>query len=155
MNWEALGAIGEVVGAIGVIVTLGYLAVQIRQNTASLKSSTLQTMLEAAAGLHDLCASDPDLGRIFLKGVGNRASLTEEEAPRFEFLMMSFLRRFENIYNQGVSGQLTESDWSGVKVSSLNTLARPGAREWWHANQHRFSPSFVKWVSTEIGNNAA
>ncbi len=34
MNWEALGAIAELVGAVGVIATLGYLAIQIRQNTA-------------------------------------------------------------------------------------------------------------------------
>ena len=33
MNWEAIGAIGEVLGAAAVVVTLGYLAVQIRQNT--------------------------------------------------------------------------------------------------------------------------
>ena len=33
MNWEALGAIGEIVGAVAVVVTLGYLAVQIRKNT--------------------------------------------------------------------------------------------------------------------------
>jgi hypothetical protein len=24
MNWEAIGAIGEVVGAVGIIITLGY-----------------------------------------------------------------------------------------------------------------------------------
>ena len=37
MNWEAIGAIGEVLGAIGVIVTLAYLAVQIRQNTRDIR----------------------------------------------------------------------------------------------------------------------
>ena len=37
MNWEALGAIGEIVGAVGVILTLGYLAVQIRQNVAQVR----------------------------------------------------------------------------------------------------------------------
>lgn len=155
MNWEAAGAIGEIVGAIGVILTLVYLAVQIRQNTASLKSSTLQGMLEASAGLHDLCASDAELGRIFLKGVQDQSSLTEEEFPRFQFLMMSFLRRLETIYNQGNSGQVSDADWLGVKVSSLDILARPGAQEWWHSNQNRFSPSFADWLSTGVGNDAA
>jgi hypothetical protein len=42
MNWEALGAIGEIVGAIAVVVTIGYLAVQIRQNTESLHAATFQ-----------------------------------------------------------------------------------------------------------------
>ena len=63
MNWEAIGATGEIIGAVGVIVTLVYLAIQIRQNTASLKSSTLQARLEASAGLHDLCAFGPELSR--------------------------------------------------------------------------------------------
>ena len=40
MNWEALGAIGEIVGAVALVVTLGYLALQIRQNTQVLRSAT-------------------------------------------------------------------------------------------------------------------
>ena len=40
MNWEALGAIGEIVGALAVVLTLGYVAVQIRQYTRSVKSAT-------------------------------------------------------------------------------------------------------------------
>ena len=30
MNWDAIGAIGEILGAIAVVATLFYLAVQIR-----------------------------------------------------------------------------------------------------------------------------
>ena len=41
MNWEAIGAIGEMVSAIGVIATLGYLAVQIKQNTRAIRGATL------------------------------------------------------------------------------------------------------------------
>ena len=37
MNWEALGEIAEIVGAVAVIVTLGYLAVQILQNAAQIR----------------------------------------------------------------------------------------------------------------------
>jgi hypothetical protein len=44
MNWEAIGAIGEVLGAIGVICTLLYLTVQIRQNTRALQGATLDAL---------------------------------------------------------------------------------------------------------------
>ena len=37
MNWDALGAIGEMLSAIGVIATLLYLSVQIRQNTRAIR----------------------------------------------------------------------------------------------------------------------
>jgi hypothetical protein len=32
MNWEAIGAIGEILGAVAVVATLGYLATQIKQS---------------------------------------------------------------------------------------------------------------------------
>ena len=51
MNWEALGAIGEIVGAVAVVVTLGYLAVQIRQNTRSAKVFSNQLVDSAAMRL--------------------------------------------------------------------------------------------------------
>ncbi len=47
MDWEALGAIGEMVGAIAVVATLGYLAIQLRQNTKSVHANTHQQILNA------------------------------------------------------------------------------------------------------------
>ena len=44
MNWDALGAIGEVVGAIAVVATLAYLAVQIRQNNKLSQTTAVQTV---------------------------------------------------------------------------------------------------------------
>ena len=58
MNWEAIGAVGEILGAIGVIVTLGYLAVQIRQNTASNRQAAARSTVDAINRLNFLCLSD-------------------------------------------------------------------------------------------------
>ena len=150
MNWEAIGAIGEVIGALGVIVTLGYLAVQIRQNTASVKGSTLQAMLEASVGLHDLCASDSDLGGIFLQGIEELESLAPKERARFHFLMLGFLRRLENVHHLGGSGLVADDDWSGIRSSTLSALAQPGARVWWGENSTRFNPQFADWIAREV-----
>jgi len=43
MSWEALGAIGEVAGAVAVVITLIYLTQQLRQN-ALLADSTLEPL---------------------------------------------------------------------------------------------------------------
>ena len=47
MNWEAIGAIAESLGAIGVIATLAYLAVQIRQNTRALEDTRRLSLAQA------------------------------------------------------------------------------------------------------------
>lgn len=54
MNWNAVGAIAEVLGAVGVIVSLLYLAIQVRQGTKVAKAATRQAL---AGGLQAL-ASD-------------------------------------------------------------------------------------------------
>ena len=46
MNWEAIGAVGEITGAAAVVVTLGYLARQIRQSMAAAKTDSRQRVLD-------------------------------------------------------------------------------------------------------------
>ena len=56
MNWEAIGAIGEIVGVAGVIVTLIYLAAQIRLNTAMVKGTAHQTQIDSTDAMAGLLA---------------------------------------------------------------------------------------------------
>jgi len=51
INWDAIGAIGEIVGALGVIVTVGYLAIQVRQNTFASRAQTYQERTNASRDL--------------------------------------------------------------------------------------------------------
>ena len=44
MEWEAIGAVAEIMGAIAVLITVGYLAVQIGQNTRALKTTALSSL---------------------------------------------------------------------------------------------------------------
>ena len=60
MDWNAVGAIGEVGGAIGVIVTLIYLAGQLRQNTRAMRSSTYQTYSGLAMNISDYLAENAE-----------------------------------------------------------------------------------------------
>ena len=54
MNWEAVGALAEGLGAIGVIVSLLYLASQVRTNTrASRVEAKLTATRALLAGLVD------------------------------------------------------------------------------------------------------
>ena len=55
MNWEAIGAVGEVVGAIAVVSTLIYLAVQIRHNNRSLAEATSASISQSFASINSRC----------------------------------------------------------------------------------------------------
>ncbi|MGR8950687.1 MAG: hypothetical protein ACU84Q_21810 [Gammaproteobacteria bacterium] len=58
MNWDAVGAIGEIVGAIAVVVTLIYLAKQIKQSVGMARASQNRTLLESYEGINDIVLSN-------------------------------------------------------------------------------------------------
>jgi hypothetical protein len=89
MNWDALGAIGELIGAIAVFVTLVYLAIQLRQNTKALKSATFQNVSSAMACNVEVLATAPNVSPFMLKAQPGLSSLNDEERVRFGgFAMM-------------------------------------------------------------------
>ena len=79
MNWEAIGAVGEIVGALGVIVTLAYLATQVRQNTDSMQASSELNLSNRSADWMSMMALNPELSIIHDKAEENPESLAPEE----------------------------------------------------------------------------
>ena len=72
-NWEAIGAVGEIGGAVAVVLTLFYLAKQIRQNTNSLTGTTLNTLTQHQQ--HELKWS-AEIGESYLKALNASDTLT-------------------------------------------------------------------------------
>jgi len=100
---EALGNIGDFLGGIGVVVTLIYLAGQIRQNTRSIETSSFQAAQRDIAGLLDTLSHDPELTRIFLDGNRDFESFSKEDRRRYAIFAASFLRRYETLLHQTTS----------------------------------------------------
>ena len=146
MNWDALGAISEFVGAIAVVVTLVYLAIQVRQNTSALRSTATQGAHDQAAALYDLLSSDTSIADIFVRGLISPDELTSEETARFFSLSLAFMFRYQNWYLQTRSGliekELLES-WARV----LRQLSgAPGFRRFWQQRAHIFADEFVRYL---------
>ena len=83
MNWDALGAIAETLGALGVIATLGYLALQIRQNNNQLRGSATTAVYEYQRTLTEMLSNDPELYKIALRGNEDWHCLESFEQQRF------------------------------------------------------------------------
>ena len=146
MNWEALGAIGEIVGAIAVIATLGYLAVQIRQNTQSVRSSTTQNT--TATAIHVLLGvlQTPGSADTLARGRQGLAPLTDAERIAFARMYFSVFRSSENLFYQYNRGLLEAEMWDGYEYILRRSLEHAGVREWWREWEGGFSGSFRNHV---------
>ena len=79
MNWDAIGSIAELLGALGVIGSLIYLGSQVRtSNLASQVDSKLKTT-EFLVNFQDLLIASPELNDILMRGRKGIEKLSKEE----------------------------------------------------------------------------
>jgi len=154
MDWEAVGAIGEVLGALVVGVTLAFLAVQIRQNTRSVEAASFQSGVDGTNQLNNLIAHDESMARIIRLGNESLDNPTEDEQVRYGFMNLSGLRSFESMHFHHLHG--TGRDlWVSHAQHIGRHFAHPGVRQWWVRNQLAFTPEFTKFVEQELAEAKA
>ena len=143
MNWEAIGAVAEILGAIAVVVSLVYLAAQIGHNTRQLseqnRSNRLTSLTAVGQRFTEMrreIARDPSLATIWTKGSKNLASLSAEERVRFDFFLIDLFWAWGIPWLHVQQGVFDEDVWEFTRAN-LPLYAAPGVREWWFTSPHR------------------
>lgn len=137
-----LGNYGEFVGAIGVVVTLAYLAIQIRQNTGATRAASHHAIVEALNRGNLAMAMDAGLAQIWVVGSADRGGLSEAERQRFDMLMLSYFHVFDSLWYSARIGTAERDLLLSEEKSFVHLMNRPGVYSWWQANPYAFSPEF-------------
>ena len=153
MNWEAVGAISQIVGTVLVGITLIYLAVQLRQNTSALKSSAFLAISTLMGSTMEVWATHSDLTPLLIKAQAGLDELSPDERARFGFVMMMAYRRVETVVVQRHLGFIDCELTEGFERSALSVLHSKGVRQWWDASKDAFSILFSAWVDEKIASN--
>ena len=150
MNWETISAISEAVGAVAIVATLIYLAIQIRQNTASVKGSAYQQCVEANLELN-MAATEPTQSDILVLGNADSANLSNESFVSFAMWNLGLMQMAQATDYLYRTGSLDRDLWETEINRAAGILAFPGVRQWWDAGGNtQLTPSFVKLLeSTE------
>ena len=149
MNWDAIAAAGELLAALAVLVSILYLARQIRQSAAATVSDVNQGIAQSFQGINELLASSPDLADIMVRGAASRSALSPAEAMRFDSLLTNFFNIIENQRRQeSTTGLLTHERDQELTTVLHKRLVIPGVLEWWVENTDDFSAEFVRWVES-------
>ena len=153
MSWDAVGAIGQVIGAVLVGITLIYLALQLRQNTSALQSSTFLAISTLMGSTMEVFATHSDLAPLLIKAQSGLDGLSADERARFGFLLMMAYRRVETVVVQRHLGFIDPGLTEGFERSALSGLGTKGARQWWEASKGAFSNLFSTWVDERLASN--
>lgn len=148
MNWDAIGAIGEVAGALGVVASLIYLAKQIRHNTRTVQGQTIGMVTQNVLG--ELAPFvGPDLSREFLLAITDPQSLQPEQRARLDaWMILSFTAR-QNEFLQHRLGALDADVWRSTHQAIRENLGHEWGRDWWDSvGRQRLVPEFVEFVES-------
>ena len=144
MNWDALAAVGELLGAAGVIVTLAYLSVQIRQNTRAIRGSTLNVLTQHH--LEEIRWAS-ELGGPFRKALNAPEEMSEDDIWRASEYLCAHMVARQNEFVQYEHGLLSDEDWRSREGIIPHTFGFPWAKEWWQVfPKETFNRQFVKYV---------
>ena len=162
MNWEAIGAIGELLGAAGVIATLGYLAFQIRQNTQQLaqneRSSIAAAVYSSATALREnrrTVFESSELTEIWLKGMSHPSELDEKDSYRFRLAMQNSVDAFWDIHSQTILTGFSPESWEAQGVTAVKrVVASPGGRWFWARFRETYPNEFRVEVDRILASNS-
>ena len=143
INWEAVGALAELAGAMAVVATLFYLASQIKQSNVLARRSEHNATMNHASQLRMEYATNPELVSLNLKGAKDYSQLNEVERVRFDNLQAQTGWHFVQIWDRNNLGFMDEEMWTALKFQYSTFLSGPGARKWWERNKLQFPTEFI------------
>ena len=120
----------------------------IRHNTRAVSASAFQQVVDSFAEISFEIARDRELVALYLKAGRDYRSLPEVDRARYSLMLLSFLRRAENVVYQSSAHLLTGEHWSGIRNSIQAILAPQGARTCWAELEPRFNPQFRAFVNS-------
>jgi hypothetical protein len=139
MTLETLGNVGEFLGAVAVLISLIYLALQIRQNTRTVRSAAHQAWSSSTAELNMVLASNRDFARVFRTGSQDPTRLEPEERDQFNIFLLQVFNAYQSLFFQFRQGMIDEVHWQSNLKTIRRILSAPGTRSCWD----RYSEDFL------------
>ena len=153
INWEAVGAIGEIVGAAAVVITLLFLIAQLRTNSRAVRAQIKQSLVDNVQSRFSIPSTDTAFAEIMVKvREGARFSeLSKLEQEKYRFWVAAELQHVGNYYRQYQLGTITHSEYKDRMVVFVKQLKNtPAMLDFWEASVEFHGTDFKNAVNEEL-----
>ena len=133
----------EILGILAIIGSLIFVGIEVRQNSVEIRGSTHQTISEQVTKLYMTIASDERLSKLVSEMMANdelRNELNATDQLSLDFIVLTGLRRIENIYLQQLDGILSDKAFERI---GLEFYRAQYARQSWEKYKTNFDSAFI------------
>lgn len=144
---ETAALVAEIIGAVAVVISVIYLAVQISDSNKELRSQSHYNALSLGQRPFEIELENADLARIIATGYDSPDLLSEEEWYRFlQYQVMAF-NAWEYYYYENGKSAIPESLWIGANAYyHQNLVTKPGLHRFWNEYEHIYAEPFHSYV---------
>ena len=146
MSLADFASVAEIVGALGVVITLIYLTLELRRNTAATRQQSYHNLVTRRSTWFDNFTLNPDLVKIFIAGQ-NADDLDEIESQQYVGAMITFISHFQDVYMQHRSGIVEKSVWDAERKMLAAVTSAKGFQNWWKEASQYFVSEFIEEVA--------
>ena len=142
----------EIGGAIGLIGSLIFVGIEIRQNTTAVRGATQQAVSSQVAEMYRIGAENERMANLVSKAFQDisKTDISESDYVSLWMYQMMGFRRIENIYLQYKNGLLTKDAFSRIGMGIYRTKI---VREIWDERRGDFEPDFAEFFEELRDNN--
>lgn len=160
MNWDAIGAVAELAGALGVIVSLVYLAKQISvtnenvaQNTTTLFNQGEHASIDGILKMSLPVVENKDVAKLMFAAYSNFSALDEVDRYRFSTMLRMQFESHQTFFLQNYRDSAGPETWSYYSRVMDDYLKIPGVASWWERSRKNFDPGFVAYINEKLPGN--
>ena len=151
MNWDAIGAVGEWAGALAVVATLFYLALQMRQSRQTERAVAQRDLLlrvsEWTRMVNQPGASEYDR---WVLGIHEYDQADAQTQMHVDMCLSEFVFIAEAALNMRKDGFFSDGTWLGIIGAATALLRTPGGEQWWKYGQQFIGREIVEFLNEEL-----
>jgi hypothetical protein len=144
INWDALGAIGDFGGSIGVFISLIYLAFQLRHTASETRDASIHSVMQLAIQFRTESYKG-ELAEIRLKSAMNEP-LSQLESLKFEGYLSALFELNELVFVQYQKKKLDPEYFEAWERRTGAAMSVPRIQQFWAKTKTGYRGSFVQYI---------
>ena len=150
MSMQDWANFSEIVGGLVVLITLIYLAVQVRQNNIALHSATAQAIHNTFMEGFTMLCTDDELNRVYRIGILDPTQLNEDEMAKFFAFLGYFTASMHNAHYQHTTGAVDRNVTGSWLEGYQQVYQTPGFQMFWPLRKHFYSEAYRAYVEEKM-----
>jgi hypothetical protein len=148
---QLLGNLGEFFGAIAVLATLIYLAIQIRQNKDAIEIDSTRTIIQDFQSIWATLGADENFTLVIRRAVNDWDALSRNEQMRAHVFFVNLFTHYTSAIKLEASAELHEFivAWEDNVVGLLRT---PGGEKWYQTSRYLYDPEAVARINNRLSD---